>query len=116
MFTLYTCHGGVMGRRVYKTLSAIKRAIAIARDNRTYDSVSDGYTLFNGAVQQVCLNFIRSIQNEKMVQRYFFWESYYNYRIDSCIVRICRMSCCELSKVDVATIPESNVIIIVEDK
>ena len=50
MFTLYTCHGGVMGRRVYKTLSAIKRAIAIARDNRTYDSVSDGYTFFNGAV------------------------------------------------------------------
>ena len=50
MFTLYTCHDGVMGRRVYKTLSAIKRAIAIARDNRTYDSVSDGYTFFNGVV------------------------------------------------------------------
>ena len=50
MFTLYTCHGGVMGRRVYKTLSAIKRAIAIARDNRTYDSGSDGYTFLNGAV------------------------------------------------------------------
>lgn len=50
MFTLYTCHGGVMGRRVYKTLSAIKRAITIARDNRTYDSVSDGVNFYDGVV------------------------------------------------------------------
>ena len=50
MFTLYTCHGGVMWRRVYKTLSAIKRAISIARDNRTYDSVSDGVNFYDGVV------------------------------------------------------------------
>ena len=50
MFTLYTCHGGVMGRRVYKTLSAIKRAIVIARDNKTYDSVSDGVNFYDGVV------------------------------------------------------------------
>lgn len=50
MFTLYTCHGGVMGRRVYKSLSAIKRAITIARDNRTYDSVSDGVNFYDGVV------------------------------------------------------------------
>ena len=50
MFTLYTCHGGVMGRRVYKSLKAIKRAIAIDRDNRTYDSVSDGVNFYDGVV------------------------------------------------------------------
>lgn len=48
MFTLYTCHGGVMGRRVYKSLKAVKRAIAIALDTHTYDSVSDEFNFFMG--------------------------------------------------------------------
>ena len=61
MFTLYTCHGGVMGRRVYKSLKAIKRAIAIARDNRTYDSVSDGVNFYDGVVG--LSNFYREYAN-----------------------------------------------------
>lgn len=48
MYTLYTIHNGVMGRRVYKTISSLKRAVTNTWRNRTFDSVSNGCFFYTG--------------------------------------------------------------------